>query len=32
VLSVFDPGTYFGVPTDSKILVSLHSVQGEARS
>ena len=32
VLSNFNPGTYFGVPTDSKILVSLHTVQGEARS
>ena len=32
VLSTFTPGTYFGVPTDSKILVSLHSVPGEARS
>jgi hypothetical protein len=31
-LSNFNPGTYFGVPTDSKILVSLHSVPGEARS
>jgi len=30
--SSFNPGTYFGVPTDSKILVSLHSVPGEARS
>jgi hypothetical protein len=32
VFSNFNPGTYFGVPTDSKILVSLHSVPGEARS
>lgn len=30
--SSFNPGTYFGVPTESKILVSLHSVPGEARS
>jgi len=32
VFSSFNPGTYFGVPTDSKILVSLHSLPGEARS
>jgi anti-sigma factor RsiW len=32
LFSSFNPGTYFGVPTDSKILVSLHSVPGEARS
>jgi hypothetical protein len=32
LFSNFNPGTYFGVPTDSKILVSLHSVHGEARS
>jgi hypothetical protein len=32
LFSSFNPGTYFGVPTDSKILVSLHSVRGEARS
>jgi hypothetical protein len=24
-LSNFNPGTYFGIPTDSKIVVSLHS-------
>ncbi|MGA2272191.1 MAG: zf-HC2 domain-containing protein [Bryobacteraceae bacterium] len=28
----FNPGTYFGVPTDSKILVSLHSVPRTTRS
>ena len=32
VSSSFDPGTYFGVPTDSKVLVALHSVHGAARS
>jgi hypothetical protein len=32
VFSTFDPGTYFGVPTESKILVALHSVHGAARS
>ncbi|HEY9140140.1 MAG TPA: zf-HC2 domain-containing protein [Bryobacteraceae bacterium] len=32
VFSNFNPGTYFGVPTESKILVSLHSVVGATRS
>ncbi|MGB7763256.1 MAG: zf-HC2 domain-containing protein [Bryobacteraceae bacterium] len=32
VLSNFNPGTYFGIPTDSKVLVALHSVPGAARS
>ena len=32
LFSNFNPGTYFGVPTDSKILVALHSARGEARS
>ena len=32
LLSNFNPGTYFGIPTDSKILVALHSVPVAARS
>jgi hypothetical protein len=32
LFSTFDPGTYFGLPTESKVLVSLHSVPGAARS
>lgn len=32
LFSTFNPGTYFGVPTESKVLVSLHSGQGAARS
>ncbi|MGA2040560.1 MAG: hypothetical protein ABSH42_14870 [Bryobacteraceae bacterium] len=31
-LSNFNPGTYFGIPTDSKIVVSLHAAPDEARS
>lgn len=32
LFSTFDPGTYFGVPTDSKVLVAVHSARGAARS
>ncbi|HKM51999.1 MAG TPA: zf-HC2 domain-containing protein [Isosphaeraceae bacterium] len=32
VYSTFNPGTYFGVPTDSKILVSLRPAHSAARS
>jgi len=32
LFSNFNPGTYFGVPTESKVLVALHSVAGVARS
>lgn len=32
LFSNFDPGTYFGVPTDSKVLVAVHSARGVARS
>jgi hypothetical protein len=32
LFSDYNPGTYFGVPTDSKILVSLHPTHHTARS
>ncbi len=32
LFSTFDPATYFGVPTDSKVLVAVHAARGVARS
>jgi hypothetical protein len=32
VFSSFNPGTYYGVPTDSKVLVALHTVHAATRS